>query len=315
MKIKLNLKRHTSSTKFIPEIDGLRFFSIITVVIIHVTTSITRHNTDIATALHKTTYYSIIKHGALGVSVFFAISGFILSLPFIRYYNGQGKKVSLKKYFLKRLTRLEPPYILSLTIFFIGLLLTGTLDFPEGIKHYFSSFFYSHMFIYGEWSPINPVTWSLETEVQFYILAPVFTTIFLWQNKLLRTIALILFTLIAAYNFGISYRQLENIHLHKSIIHYLGNFFVGILFADFYNSNIEFLKKKVWYWDIIGLIAFCSLFITNGDTNIAPAFILAVFIIFISIFKGPLLNAFHNKDWVVIIGGMCYSIYLSCIMV
>jgi peptidoglycan/LPS O-acetylase OafA/YrhL len=44
----------------------------------------------------------------LGVKVFFAISGFILALPFLKYYFGlSDKKVQLKSYFIRRLTRLE----------------------------------------------------------------------------------------------------------------------------------------------------------------------------------------------------------------
>ncbi len=51
----------------------------------------------------------------LGVKVFFAISGFVLALPFLKYYLGiSDKKVQLKSYFIRRLTRLEPPFIITL---------------------------------------------------------------------------------------------------------------------------------------------------------------------------------------------------------
>jgi hypothetical protein len=49
-----------------------------------------------------------------GVELFYGISGFMLGVPFVSRYLLQAPKVSLKQYFLRRLTRLEPPYFLSL---------------------------------------------------------------------------------------------------------------------------------------------------------------------------------------------------------
>ena len=57
--------------------------------------------------------------GFRGVELFFVISGFILGLPFAAHYLKGAAPVSLRKYYLRRLTRLEPPYIVALLVLFI----------------------------------------------------------------------------------------------------------------------------------------------------------------------------------------------------
>src|SRR5687768_7994733 len=66
---------------------------------------------------------NFIMEGGYGVSIFFMISGFILSLPFAKNHfdkRPDRKPISLKRYYLRRLVRLEPPYLIALIIFFIG---------------------------------------------------------------------------------------------------------------------------------------------------------------------------------------------------
>ena len=51
-----------------------------------------------------------------GVELFFAISGFILGIPFASHYLRGVPRVNLRRYFIRRLTRLEPPYIINLMV-------------------------------------------------------------------------------------------------------------------------------------------------------------------------------------------------------
>lgn len=108
------LQRITSSGKFIPEIDGLRFLAILSVVLFHINGLILiydKHVINKNNIIYNFINY-ILSHCYLGVPLFFVISGFILSMPFANYYLKGQNKPELKKYFVRRLTRLEPPYIL-----------------------------------------------------------------------------------------------------------------------------------------------------------------------------------------------------------
>ena len=170
---KASFSRNTNSNNFIPEIDGLRFLAIITVVLFHLNSAFSKESgIGFSNAL-------IQMGGAkselslawwwvrldLGVKVFFAISGFVLALPFLKYYLGfSDKKVDLKSYFVRRLTRLEPPFVITLLFFYLVHVFLLNEDAWRFLKHLGAGLIYGHGFIFGSGNPINPVTWSLETE-------------------------------------------------------------------------------------------------------------------------------------------------------
>src|SRR5215207_5804272 len=173
-------KRITYSTSYLPEVDGLRFIAIFSVVVImHITNYI--HQKFFASTLLQEGYWkNFALEGGNGVPLFFIISGFILSLPFARWRLNGERKVVLKNYYLRRVTRLEPPYLIALLIFFIAhVWILNAYSFSALLPHFLASAVYLHTVIYHSFSPVLPIAWSLEVEVQFYILAPLFCTIFL----------------------------------------------------------------------------------------------------------------------------------------
>jgi peptidoglycan/LPS O-acetylase OafA/YrhL len=103
----LQFRRITTQKRFIPQIDGLRFVAIASVVFFHIYAALENGAVPPPIPLD----IDMPKHG---VELFFAISGFILGVPFASRYLLQAPKVNLKSYFLRRLTRLEPPYFLAL---------------------------------------------------------------------------------------------------------------------------------------------------------------------------------------------------------
>jgi peptidoglycan/LPS O-acetylase OafA/YrhL len=176
-----SLKRKINSAHFIPEIDGLRFFAIITVVMFHLNSALSKSLGY--TASEGIDFlggkYDLLQPGwwvirlDLGVKVFFAISGFVLALPFLRYgILGEGKPINIKTYFVRRLTRLEPPFVISLLVFLLVHVILLKEPLAEIQGDFFAGLFYLHGLIFGEPNPINPVTWSLEVEAQFYMLVP-----------------------------------------------------------------------------------------------------------------------------------------------
>src|SRR5580692_2669668 len=112
-------RRITSTGQFIPEIDGLRFVAILSVYIYHLAGDVLRHSSEASNqALHGASLFEVTQILNIGVPLFFVISGFILGMPFAAARLEGKRPVSLKKYFLRRVTRLEPPYILCLVLFF-----------------------------------------------------------------------------------------------------------------------------------------------------------------------------------------------------
>ena len=298
-------RRITYSTAYLPEVDGLRFLAIFSVVVImHI-----NHYIDeifFKGQFVKEGYWkSIILEGGMGVPLFFVISGFILSIPFARWRLNGEKKVRLKNYYLRRLTRLEPPSIIALTIFFIASVwILHKYYFDQLLPHFIASVFYLHIIIYDSFSWVLPIAWSLEVEVQFYILAPLFFLIFLIRSAIVR------WTLCAAIILVSSIHWFDVWKLPHvfSFLHY---FFMGILIADLYCSNLVLIKNQRLGF-IAGIISVVG-FIFLPSVYFLPAYLLKlifIFILFHTVLTNQMMKRIFSVNAIVIIGGMCYSIYL-----
>ena len=304
-------RRITSAGNYIPEIDGLRFVAIFWVVVwMHLPAMI---NTHLFNGKLFTDPYivSVILEGGHGVSFFFMISGFILSLPFIKEKMTDGSPVSLKKYYLRRLTRLEPPYLAALLISFLLLILVRGQSFTGLLPHLGASSVYMHNIIYSNPSSVLGLAWSLEVEVQFYILAPFLCFIFLIKQRVARRIILVLLILLS----GI-YAWYHVWQMPTMLPYFICYFFSGMLLADLY-CNRHQLKLNKW----VGVVAGCCIFA-------GLPFIISVHSIWFFLLKLFLMNvAFYlvlfnaglkkmmSLQVITIIGGMCYSIYLLHVLI
>jgi peptidoglycan/LPS O-acetylase OafA/YrhL len=304
-------RRITSAGNYIPEIDGLRFVAIFWVVVwMHLPALINTHlfNGKLITDPYIS---AVILEGGQGVSFFFMISGFILALPFIKEKMSAGPPVSLKKYYLRRLTRLEPPYLAALFISFLLLVLIKNRSFTDLLPHLGASSVYMHNIIYNSSSSVLGVAWSLEVEVQFYILAPFLCFIFLIKHRLLRRILLILLILLSGF-----YAWYHLWKMPTMLPYFICYFFSGMFLADLY-SNGHKLKLN----NGVGIIA-------GGAILLGMPFIISVDSIWFFLLKLFLMNAafylvlfneglkrLMSRQVITIIGGMCYSIYLLHVLI
>ena len=311
-KILAPFTRITSGRALIPEIDGLRFFAIITVVLYHLNTQLLRASSTIDAGQSSDSLWGmVVSRLGLGVQVFFAISGFVLALPFARHHLQGSARVSLKPYFWRRLTRLEPPYILALLLLFAGGVAMGEYSLMEGLPHLGASILYIHNIVYDAWSTINPVAWSLEVEVQFYILAPVLSLVFAIRHVTTRRLAMALVILASILWSYYAKGWIEDIHMRKSLLNNLHYFLTGFLLADVYLNEWQRKARLEWLNDVLGLIALPLLWYgTKLYPANAVAFIVGICLLFLAAFRGKLFRTFFQNPWVVTIGGMCYTIYL-----
>jgi len=148
------------------------------------------------------------------------------------------------------------------------------------------------------------VAWSLEVEVQFYILAPLLCLVFAVRSPLVRRGALVVAIGALSIYAWVSYPA----H-YLNLIGHLHYFLLGILLADLFVTDWKELPVRNVWWDLIGIVAWCSLvpLEARGWTFAEP---LPVFLAYCAAFRGATLNRIFSNRWLVVIGGMCYTIYL-----
>ena len=329
MKLLTHLSRITTAGRtFIPQIDGLRFIAIMVVIAYHVC-GIGSFHFGITAPEEVTAgglVYNVFAAGHFGVQLFFAISGFILSLPFARYWLGKGKPIRLRDYFVRRITRIEPPYLIHLIFLFLvcALVLRRSPLHPHlyhnaawatyASTHVLASLIYANGFIFGAHPYPNIVLWSLEIEVQFYILAPFLTRVFAiqpaWKRRALLTSVIVVAPLIAdhwgAGIYIVGFSLLGNIQY----------FLIGFLLADFYLAGWLEPVSRTFRWDFVFPLAGVAVILVN--THFFSEILLPWIILFacLAAFRGNLGARFLSNPWITTIGGMCYTIYMyHCLMI
>jgi peptidoglycan/LPS O-acetylase OafA/YrhL len=308
-------RRITSSDAFFPEIDGLRFLAILCVVLFHSNTYILNKAPGIRLLSEHSWIYThvfgpVFLAGQQGVELFFVISGLILSLPFARAQLGLGQKPSYLKYLKRRLTRLEPPYMLTTVFFFFAaIVVVKNVHAASLWPSLLASLTYTHNFFYPRELPrINCVLWSLEIEIQFYLLAPAICRLyFSIRNASARRIAGLLSVGLWAFVAD----RIPGLNL----LHF-GYFFVsGLVLCDIVCSNGSYcgiFRSPVSA--ALGAVMLAALLWTDftkpGNRILAVAFPCLIVLFYLVVLLNSFWKRIFSHTLLVVIGGMCYSIYL-----
>ena len=103
----------------------------------------------------------LFKYGWLGVDVFFAISGFVICLV------ASKPAFNVSEFLIRRIFRLYPLWLLTLSLFAAGALLWRGPTPIETIGF----FFYSATLLPTHGFPFYDIGWSLQHEMLFYVMA------------------------------------------------------------------------------------------------------------------------------------------------
>ena len=308
-------RRITTNQLYLPEIDGMRFLSLSLVTLFHIR----------GYFLEKTTLkftdnpagYTVLNRFFINfdrsVPLFFAISGFILCVPFAHHYINHGKKINLKQYYIRRVTRLEPPYFIVMTCIFLAQLALGIYTFPTLFPHLLASLGYSHNLIYHETPWVTVVAWTLEVEIQYYIMAPLLFRLLVFPKAVRRSLISFLIILFVMLQY---YYPPTFLSLYGSIQHFL----IGILIADFYVSGVAIDLFKKWFMAPLALgVLLFMFYMPRWDFTATPQLHLQIYAILLPFLIGLLYYIILRNEavkkvfswkFVPVIGGMCYTTYL-----
>jgi len=206
---------------------------------------------------------------------------------------------------MRRMTRLEPPYITSFILTALANLVYWHRLNQGYLLDLLASIFYQHSLVYGKFSVINGLAWTLEIEIQFYILAPLAMKYFRIRPTGLRR-TLMLAGILCITLAQIPFQGWPRFEL--SILYYLQYFLAGLLVTDIFIVNIENMKSS-WIWDLVGMAALGAIFFPG--TFWAHALLpIPLGVLCIATMRSYGLRRILANQWVAVIGGMCYSIYL-----
>jgi peptidoglycan/LPS O-acetylase OafA/YrhL len=320
------LRRVTNAGAYVPQIDGLRFLAIMPVLFWH---SGLRGFRSFAQAGTPSGADNLIMqwlpHGHVGVDLFFFISGYIIAFPFL---SGHAPKIG--KFFGRRLLRIEPPYFLVLIGCFLLLFLSGYTPSNAPSFHrtdaplwqsLAASLVYAHGMIFNAPPRLNPPAWSLEVEVQFYLISPIILGLLLKLGRRARRVVILLATIGAwLLSSALLGADLESVH-RWTLLGHAWPFLLGILICDFATEASPFAKPTAAIFDaafLLGLIAMAASghfeervhgFVEHAVRDGARA--LCILAIYYGAARGTIGRRVTGAPWIALIGGACYSIYLT----
>jgi peptidoglycan/LPS O-acetylase OafA/YrhL len=149
---------------------GLAALSVVTAHVYGTHVLFGRETTD--TYLHRLLYA-----GGFGVSLFFALSGFLLYRPFARRDFAQGHAITLSGYFRNRALRILPLYFAVITI------LAVVIGTSPRLLQWLRFATFSQTFTNDGVYYLDGPTWSLVDEIHFYILLPAIAIVIAWISR------------------------------------------------------------------------------------------------------------------------------------
>jgi peptidoglycan/LPS O-acetylase OafA/YrhL len=305
------------SRKYLPELDGLRALSVLMVVSVH---------------MHDQVWGWL--GGWLGVSIFFFLSGYLITTLALREERQRGA-LSLEAFFIRRCFRIFPLYYVILGVYcllILGLGLGANIENKQrqllGALPWYAFYMQEVPYSLG----IDGVkadlpfyqSWSLGIEEKFYLVWPVLVFV-LWRGlvgvRRWGTIGLILLFATAPFWVPLIVTKpgLDNcLSWYYQIL--VGCLLALLLEDAAWFARLRFLGGGVWPWLTLGLlIALQASFAWLEKSAISYAILfvytvaLGPFLVSLLLGEGPIQRALRWEP-LVFIGKLSYGIYLVHIL-
>lgn len=235
----------SSPPQRIAELDGLRAFAVLSVVVYHMAAF------SLALPLGPRPVASLITYiGPSGVNVFFIISGYIITTLLMRE-NTAATQPSLAGFYIRRVFRIVPPLALYLLVI-LTLRITDTIRIPLKDILWASLFLGDTTLLSADsWFVIH--TWSLSVEEQFYLVFPPLLTFVLGFRSKRVLMALVPAYLVCAV--AEQAAHVLSVHaapfwLNLSALHYFRYIIVGVLLATHGKVALARLKDRSRLWPV-----------------------------------------------------------------
>jgi len=169
---------------YFPNLNGIRFIAAFLVIIHHIE--------QYKSLKGLSNYWGVIPFieiiGRLGVTLFFVLSGFLITYLLLSEEK-VFQAISIKKFYIRRVLRIWPLYFLIVILALFVLPYIGIFTLPgfeKGVVHqdlllkiiFYVVFLPNLVFAHFGMVPYASHTWSIGTEEQFYLVWPVIMKFF-----------------------------------------------------------------------------------------------------------------------------------------
>lgn len=287
----------------IEQLTGLRFFAALLVFVSHIQWS---NSLDI--------YQKIFNEGYVGVSFFFILSGFILSLSYKDKIS--CGIISFKRYLFLRFARLTPLHLATCFPFVILAAYKG--DFSV-IKLFFNVTYLQSFVPYsGVYFSFNAPSWSLSNEMFFYICFFPLALISL-KKLFINTISLGSIIVIAAFvvtvTIGSGVFWGSNSFAHWLFYIFPGfrvlEFLVGMILYEIWNRGI---RLRAIFIPISYIVLFTSMYFAS---KVPEAFRMSLFylpasalFLYSHLTSNSVVNKFYSTKIMALLGNASFAFYL-----
>lgn len=194
--------------------------------------------------------------GWLGVAVFFALSGFC-----IHYSYERGARKGIGEFYIRRIFRLYPPYLIALLIFAFAypwhkVHFNGLLSIADFWSHIFLIHNIDGRFLYG----INPAFWSIAIEFQLYLIYPALLFIVRrtgWRNSLILLGLFEIGMRVIAGIWAVSYTPTSTNWFTFSPFYFWFSWAIGAALADAYlkEKPLPFAQSSTLLWVVLTILS------------------------------------------------------------
>ncbi|MGI4830514.1 MAG: acyltransferase family protein [Janthinobacterium lividum] len=232
-----------SSTPRYDSIDLLRGLSVVAVVLAHCNSVLGSVGYTVGLGLPQWLHDALFTNGGDGVSMFFAISGFLITYISTRRFGTLGQ-LSLSTFYRTRFARIAPPLLLLLAVLSVLHLAnfapfriqspTASLSGMLFAAFTFQLNWYTavHGFLPGYWT----VLWSLSVEEMFYLFFPLLCVALLRKRQTAPAFPIVLICLLVLGHYARSPAYTDNkVWMYQSYLGNIDKIALGCLFALFAN--------------------------------------------------------------------------------
>lgn len=272
-------KLMTRDKSHIHVLDTLRAFAALSVCLYHFVCKTTDY-------IHSEWLLSFFDVGKSGVQLFFVISGFVI--PWSMYQAGYKLK-NFFLFFLKRITRLEPPYIFSImlalaVLYFREKLLGRTNDHMNVSAQQVLLHFGYLIPFFEDYQWLNQVYWTLAIEFQYYLFIALLFVPLVKSGRIQR---FVIYSIVIALSFLAS---------SSFLLYWLLLFLLGILLFLY---KAELISASEYY-----IVTVVVLFFSLMRYPIVSVVYSVIPLVLVLKWQGLVIPVLHT------VGKFSYSVYL-----